>query len=92
MSRILMDPTAEREAIHTHRSPRPQSLQGKRVGLLDISKARGDVVLNRLEHKLIEIGARVKRYRKPTFTRPAPTPLIQQICKEVDVVAEALAD
>jgi hypothetical protein len=34
----------------------------------------------------------VRRYKKPTFTRPAPIPLIQQIAGEVDVVVEGLAD
>ena len=47
-------------------------LDGLTVGLLDISKARGDVFLDRLEALLGERGAQVKRYRKPTFSKPAP--------------------
>jgi hypothetical protein len=68
------------------------SVQGKVVALLDISKPRGDVFLNRVEEKLKAAGATVRRYSKPTFTRPAPTALRQQIADECDLVLEALAD
>ena len=39
------------------------------------SKMRGDVFLDRLEERLVEHGAHVKRYAKPTFTKPAPVDL-----------------
>ena len=68
------------------------SLAGKTVGLLDISKPRGDVFLDRIEERLAEMDVTVKRYRKPTFTRVAPTELKQQIAGEVDLVVEGLAD
>ena len=62
------------------------------VGLLDISKPRGDVFLDRLEQRLAEAGATVKRYRKPTFTKPAPVDLRHEIATQCEVVIEALAD
>ena len=37
-------------------------------------------------------GASVRRYAKPTFTRPAPADLRAEIAAECDVVIEALAD
>ena len=72
MTRILLDPTGERSVPHREPPPRPPSLHGQVIGLLDISKPRGDVFLNRLEELLTEAGAAVRRYRKPTFTKPAP--------------------
>ena len=72
--------------------PRLDSLEGRCIGLLDISKARGDVFLDRLEERLRERGADVTRYRKPTFTKPAPADLRQQIAVQCDAVVEALAD
>ena len=63
-----------------------------KVGLLDIAKSKGDIFLDRLEQRLSERGLEVHRYAKPTNTRPAPTPLYQQIADEVDVVIEALSD
>jgi hypothetical protein len=89
---ILLDPTAERAPAARARLKRPASLDGLTVGILDISKARGNVFLDRLDGLLSERGIKVKRYRKPTFTRVAPTPLKQQIAAECDLVIEGLAD
>jgi len=90
--RVLLDPTSERQLAIRERLPRLSGLDGKTIGLLDISKPRGNVLLDRLEEKLRERGADVKRYRKPTFTKPAPVDLRQQIANECDAVLEALAD
>jgi len=89
---IILDPTGERSVTARPRLPRPESLDGLRIGLLDIAKTKGDIFLDRLEQRLTERGLEVKRYAKPTNTRPAPTPLSQQIATEVDVVIEALSD
>ena len=90
--RILLDPTHERSPAIRARLPRLPSLAGAKLGLLDISKARGDVFLDRLEARLAAAGANVRRYRKPTFTKPAPVDLRQQIAVECGAVIEALAD
>jgi len=71
---------------------RPESLDGLTVGLLDITKARGDVFLTRLEQRLTERGLTTKRYSKPTFTKPAPVDLRHEIAEHCHVVIEALAD
>jgi hypothetical protein len=92
VTRVVLDPTHERAPAQRERLPRLAKLQGSRVGLLDISKARGDVFLNRLEARLRERGADVVRYRKPTFTKPAPPDLRQEIAVHCDAVVEALAD
>ncbi len=91
-ARTILDPTSERTVAERQRLARPASLAGLTVGLLDISKPRGDVFLNRLEERLVGVGAEVKRYRKPTFTKPAPVDLRHQISVECQVVIEALAD
>jgi hypothetical protein len=90
--RVLLDPTGEQTLPERKRSPRPSQLEGLEIGLLDISKARGNVFLDRLEAMLSERGALIKRYRKPTFTKPAPIDLRQQIARECAAVVEALAD
>ena len=89
---ILLDPTSELRPARRDRRPRPRTLVGKTVGLLDISKARGDVFLDHLDEKLVDMGVDVRRYRKPTFTRVAPADLKHQIVTECDAVIEALAD
>ena len=92
MARSILDPTGEQTVAERQPVRRPPSLGGLTVGLLDISKPRGDVFLDRIERRLVDVGANVKRYRKPTFTKPAPVDLRQQISAECHVVIEALAD
>ena len=91
MSTIL-DPTGERYVVDRALLERPPSIEGLTVGLLDISKPRGDVFLNRLEARLVAAGAVVRRYKKPTFTKPAPVDLRHEIATQCEVVIEALAD
>ncbi len=88
----MLDPTSELSSVNRQPIARPTSLEGLTIGLLDISKARGDVLLNRIESLLNDRGLMTKRYMKPTFSRPAPDVLQQQIATECDVVIEALAD
>ena len=92
MTRLLLDPSGERTAPHRELLPRPASIAGHRIGLLDISKPRGNVFLDRIEQKLSALGATVIRYSKPTFTKPAPVDLRHEIATQCNVVIEALAD
>lgn len=91
-TRTILDPTGEQTVAERARLARPATLEGLTVGLLDISKPRGDIFLNRIEQRLNEVGANVKRYRKPTFAKPAPVDLRHEIATECQVVIEALAD
>ena len=88
----LLDPTSERLPGIRERARRPASLVGKSIGLLDITKARGDVFLDRIAEHLEGRGHSVLRFAKPTFTKPAPIDLRHEIATQCDVVIEALAD
>ena len=88
----LLDPTGERSPGTRERASRPASLAGRTVGLLDITKARGDIYLDRLAELLEARGLTVLRFAKPTFTKPAPIDLRHEISTKCDVVIEALAD
>ena len=92
MTEIFLDPTAELNPAERAVLPRLASLEGKTIGLLDINKPRGDVLLDRLEVLFNERGVSVIRYSKPTMTRVAPLEVKQQIASECDAVVEALAD
>ena len=89
---VLLDPTGERTPAVRERLARPASLAGLTVGLLDISKPMGDHFLDRVEELLAERGVRVERFRKPTFTKPAPVDLRHEIATKCHLVIEALAD
>lgn len=88
----LLDPTSEKNVATRPLAPRLGRLHGSVVGLLDISKPRGDVFLDRIEELLAEQGAVVRRYRKPTHAKPAPIDLRRRVATECDAVIEALAD
>ena len=89
----ILDPTDERVHVERTISPRPETITGN-VALLDISKPRGNVLIDRLEEMLAERlpGVTFNRYAKPTFTKPAPEALRRQIQDANDFVVEALAD
>ncbi len=88
-----LDPT-DSVAVPRKTAPRPSSLDGKVVTLLDISKAKGDHLLDRIEELLRERATpkAIVRKKKPTFARPAPDPLRAEIVGATDVLIEALAD
>ena len=90
---MFLDPT-DSVAVPRKTAPRPPSLDGKVITLLDISKAKGDHLLDRLE-ALLRARATPKaivRRKKPTFARPAPDELRREILADTDVLIEALAD
>ena len=89
----ILDPTDERRPIERALSQRPARLAGS-IALLDISKPRGDILLDRLEARLRARlpDVTLRRYRKPTFAKPAPEDLRREIERECGFVIEALAD
>ena len=88
-----LDPT-DSVAVPRKIATRPASLDGKVVTLLDISKAQGNHLLDRLEELLRERASpqAIVRKKKPTFARPAPAALRNEIVGATDVLVEALAD
>lgn len=89
----ILDPTDERVPVSRQITPRPKHIVGN-VALLDISKPRGNVLLDRLEETLSQRlpDVNITRYSKPTFSKPAPEELRQLIQANNDFVIEALAD
>ena len=89
----FLDPT-DSVAVPRRTAPRLPSLAGKTITLLDIYKAKGNHLLYRVEELLRERAhpKEILRRKKPTFARPAPEDLRQEILKQSDAVIEALAD
>ena len=90
--RVLLDPTAESNPPGRTRVPLPVSLDGLTVGLLDITKSKGDIFLDQLAQRFTERGVTVRHYAKLTSAKPAAPEVGQTIAEECDVVVEALAD
>ncbi len=93
MTLTLLDPTNEEVPVARAITPRPAEVKG-RIAFLDISKRRGDVLLDRLQEALEQRLPQVEitRYVKPTFSKPAPDALRAEISAANDFVVEALAD
>jgi hypothetical protein len=92
---ILVNPMNETVRDGAAAAPRLQTLAGKTLGLLDISKPGGDVFLDRVAALLAErFGvAQVLRFKKPTFAKPAPPGVIEAlVAAHPDAVVEGLAD
>ena len=93
MSLILVNPGNERTEAPPNPAPRLDSLAGKTVALLDISKPGGKFFLDRMEFLLREKHGvtNVIRAMKPTFAKPAPPEILESI-RGAEAVIEALAD
>ena len=89
----FVNPLDEAASAAREAAPRLDTLAGKTIGLLDISKPGGSVFLDRVEQILRdEHGvAAVVRVMKPTYTKPAPLEVLEGL-RFVDGVIEALAD
>ncbi len=90
----VLDPTVAPMPAHVSMAPRPESLNGKTVGLLANGKRNADHLLDHVaalmaEHfQLKEIVARDKR----NASRPCPDDLLQELLSQCDVVVTATGD
>ena len=93
MALTILDPTNEAVPLERKITPRPDVIKGK-VAFLDISKPRGNVLLDRLqeafEQRLPQVD--ISRFTKPPFSEPAPDALRAEINVSNDFVVEGLAD
>ena len=89
----ILDPTDERVPVARQITPRTGEISGV-VGLLDISKPRGNVLLDELQALLAARYPKIelRRYAKPTFAKPCPSDLRLKMRSECSFVVEALAD
>lgn len=94
MGEIMLDPTDKVEREEKNLAPRLETLEGKTLGLLDISKAKGNFFLDRVEEILREqYGVKeVLRRMKPAVARTAPEELKKELSGKCDALIEALSD
>jgi hypothetical protein len=90
----VLDPTEEASPLEKPLARGVSDLEGKVVGVRDISTPTGDILLTRLEELLTQrYGVKeVLHRRKPTYTRPAPEALREELASRGDVSSEARAD
>ncbi|GAA2079924.1 UGSC family (seleno)protein [Microbacterium hatanonis] len=92
---LLLDPTGTAENTQDDTlSPRPVSLRGLTIGLLDNTKPNSTMLLENIVAELREhYGAGESRlYTKDYFGTPVKKELLDQIVAECDVVITAVGD
>ncbi len=95
MPEPLLDPTGDSErATNTTLAPRPQSLKGLTVGLLDNAKPNGSVILRAVGRELQErYGVReIRMFQKGYFGTPVEESVVQQMLHNCDFAVAAIGD
>ena len=88
----VLNPTGRPHPQEAPLAPCPETLRGRRVGLIDNAKANADVLLDRVR-ELLGSGHGVDtfvRRRKETSTRGAT--FLDELAAEVQVAVGALGD
>lgn len=93
MAFLTLDPTFEGSVAASAVAPRPPSLAGLTIGLLDNSKKGGRDLLAFMESRLRdEFGVGdVRHFRKPNLSAPAPQALMDEVI-QCDAVITAIGD
>ena len=88
----FVDPTAGGGKEVILPAPRPTSLSGKVVGLIDNTKEQADIVLQTIGEALCErYGVEgVIACRKEHYSKPATQEMIDDMVKQVDVAVAGL--
>ena len=95
MKEPLLDPTGDSERdTNTTLAPRPQSLKGLTVGLLDNAKPNGAVILRAVGRELQErYGVReIRMFQKGYFGTPVEESVVQQMLHNCDFAVAAIGD
>jgi hypothetical protein len=90
----ILDPTVEPRKQPLTFVPRPDSLKGKRIGLVENTKYNSDRLLKRIGDLLVsEYGAaETKMWRKHNAGVPAHDEIIDEARRGVDVVVAGVGD
>lgn len=94
MSFTVYDPTEGPTAKAFTPAPRPPSLLGKVIGVLDNGKIKSDLLLREIQDLIrSETGvADVLVLRKPSAYRPAPDEQLDDLARRADAVIAGIGD
>ena len=94
MSIQIYDPTTEVTGRTIHFVPRPKSLKGLRIGLVDNTKHNSDQILLRIAGILEkEHGAKAHVIRRKKSAGSAPSPeMIAEYTQNCDIIVAGVGD
>ena len=90
----FLDPTGGLEVAAHPLAPRLDTLQGKRLGIVDNGKTNGDKFLTMVAEELEELYgvAEFKMLRKRDLSQPAPHELIEELAADTDFAITGIGD
>jgi len=93
MSIRVLDPTVDGTDAAASAAPRLESLEGRKVGLLDNRKYNVHELLNHVEEILrSQYGVKnIVRLQKPDASRPAPPEVVDEM-KKCEALISAVGD
>jgi hypothetical protein len=91
---VLISPVNEATVAESALAPRLSSLRGKRLGLLDNSKAKAGKMLDMVAAILdAQYGfSNIVRHRKPSASKPAAPEAITELASSCDLVVVGVGD
>jgi hypothetical protein len=95
MRERLLDPTGDSErTTNTTLAPRPRSLKGLTLGLLDNTKPNGAVILRAVGRELQErYGVKeIRMFQKGYFGTPVEESVVQQMLHNCDFAVAGIGD
>ena len=90
----ILDPTSEAATQTIAYVPRPGSLQGKRIGLIENTKFNSDRLLQKIGDILKEDygAAETRMWRKRNSSVPAHEEIIEELRQTCDVMLAGIGD
>ncbi len=91
---VVLDPTAVGRAQERPLAPRPETLEGKRIGLLWNGKSNADVFLSEVEKLLVHTyhPASTRNWSKHNASATAFESLIEELAQGCDLVVNGIGD
>jgi hypothetical protein len=90
----ILDPTVEVATRTVAFVPRPQSLAGKRIGLVENTKFNSDRLLQKIGEVLVEEygAAGTRMWRKRNASVPAHQEIVEELRATCDVMVAGIGD
>jgi len=91
---LILDPTTEPEPVEFSMAPRPDTLDGKVLGLMDNGKANAGKILDLFAEELTKRCklAGVVRKRKSDPSKPAPQAMLDELAEKCQIVVAGIGD
>ena len=90
----VLDPTAPPMPVNAKAAPRPDTLDGKVLGMLENNKRNGKELLDALQELLsqqFEFASVVRRGKKDV-TSPCPQEIVDDLVAQSDIIITAIGD